>query len=90
MISEFNNLSLIDQTNLLKNSVLQIILLRSAATYHIESNTLFRLDENYPENYPELGVCHKLFIMWKFVYNLCIYLHKLNKLLFCDISSWTK
>ncbi|XP_035714030.1 uncharacterized protein LOC110857806 isoform X2 [Folsomia candida] len=54
MLSEFERLSLHDQANLLRRSVLEMFIIRGAFTFNFEKGGCYFDDDNLPEKYPEV------------------------------------
>lgn len=56
MIPEFKELSLHDRTNLLRRSVVEMIILRDVVTYDFDKRT-WNYTDHESEKYPEVCVC---------------------------------
>ncbi|OXA64541.1 Thyroid hormone receptor alpha-A [Folsomia candida] len=60
MIPEFEKLSLHDQTNLLRGSVMQLFMLRGTVTYDCVKKLVNSVDGNFPDKYPEVYLLSQL------------------------------
>lgn len=56
MLPEFEKLSLHDQTNLIRRSIVEMILLRQVIPYNFEKGLNNSDTDDFPDKYPQINV----------------------------------